>query len=241
MRKMSLVAIFVLTIASFTGAADITEIIAEKGDQNPQIEGLTGCELIVESVDDTDPANVVIALVGENTSDDLEYWDRVTVELPAAWSIVSLAAEEIEATSFYEFPTMAGAGTNIGTWYKSDAPCSGLGFLRSSDTQDQARFILTVNTNGVGGTVDVAYMIEGDNWGADPHVVCSASSPCAFDACYGMITPATATDLSVTVAVTQPTPTPTPVEAIPTNTNMGLVVLIGILMAAGAILIIRRS
>jgi hypothetical protein len=238
---MSLVAIMVVGFASFAGAADIAEITAEKGDQNPQTEGLTGSVLVVESVDDTDPANVVIALTGENTSTDMEYWDRVTVELPAAWSIVSLDAEEIEATSFYEFPTMAGVGTNVGTWYKSDAPCSNLGFLRSSDTQDHARFILTVNTNGVGGTVDVVFMIEGDSWGADPHVICSASSPCSFDGCYGMITPATATDLSVTVAVAQPTPTPTPVEAIPTNTNMGLVVLIGILMAAGAILILRRS
>jgi len=241
MRKMSLVAIIVLTVASFAGAADLAEIRAEKGDQNPQIEGLTGCELIVESVDDTDPANVVIALTGENTSADLEYWDRVTVELPAAWSIVGLAAEEVEVDSFYEFPTMAGIGTNAGSWYKSDAPCSSLGFLRTSDVNDHARFILTVNTNGVGGTVDLTYMIEGDSYGAEPHVVCSTTSPCAYDGCYSTTSPGMTSDLAVTVAVAQPTPTPTPVEAIPTNTNMGLVVLIGVLMAAGAILIIRRS
>jgi len=241
MRKMYLVAIIVLTVASFAGAADLAEIRAEKGDQNPQIEGLTGSELIVESVDDTDPANVVISLTGENTSTDMEYWDRLTVELPTEWSIVSLDAEEIEAASFYEFPTMAGTGTNIGSWYKSNAPCSNLGFLRDADVDDHARFILTVNTNGVGGTVDLTYMIEGDNYGAEPHVVCSTTSPCAYDACYPTTSPGVASDLVVTVAVAQPTPTPTPVEAIPTNTNMGLVVLIGILMAAGAILIIRRS
>lgn len=239
MRRMSVVAIMVLGVVSFAGAADIDEIIAEKGDQNVAVEGIAGCQLLVESVDDTDPAAVVIALTGENISADYEYWDRLTVALPAAWSIVSLNAEEIEASSFYEFPTMAGVGTNIGVWYKSDAPCSGLGFLRSADSTNHARFILTVNTNSVGGTVDVTYMIEGDGYNAEPHVVCSTTSPCAFDACYGATTPDTTADLSVTVTGAQPTPTP--VEAIPTNTNMGLIILIGILMVAGAILIVRRS
>ncbi len=241
MRRMGFVAIVILSVASFVGAADPGQIVAEKGDEHIQIDGITGCVLVVESVDDTDPANVVIALTGENISVDLEYWDRLTVELPAAWSIVSLGAEEVEATSFYEFPTMAGIGTNVGIWYKSDAPCSGLGFLRTQTANNHARFILTVNTNGVGGTVPVAYMIEGDGYGADPHVVCSATSPCGYDACYGSTTPETTTDLSVDVTVQQPTPTPTPEQGIPTNTGTGLVILIGILMAAGAVLIMRRS
>lgn len=239
MRRLSFVAIVMLSVASLVGAANPGEIIAEKGDQSPGIEGISGCVLVVESVDDTDPANVVIALTGENISADSEYWDRVSVELPAAWSIVSLAAEEIEPTSFYEFPTMAGVGTNVGTWSKSDYPCSGLGFLRSATANNHARFTLTVNSNGVGGTVTLTYMVEGDLWGAEPHVVCSTTSPCGYDACFGTTTPQTTTDLSVDVTVQQPTPTPE--QAIPTNTGTGLLILIGILMAAGAILIMRRS
>jgi len=241
MVRTSFVAIMMLSIASLVGAADPAQIAVEKGNEPIQIDGIAGCQLVVESVDDTDPANVVIALTGENVSADFEYWDQLTVELPAAWSIVNLGAEEIEAGSFYEFPSMAGIGTNVGTWYKSDAPCSGLGFLRSADATNSARFILTVNTNGVGGTVDVAYMIEGDSWGAEPHVVCSTTSPCGYDTCYGSTTPEATTDLSIDVTVQQPTPTPTPEQAIPTNTGTGLVILIGILMVAGAILIMRRS
>lgn len=241
MGKMSLFAIVVLSVASFVGAASPDQIIAEKGQQSPGIDGISGCMLVVESVDDTDPANVVIALTGENISADSEYWDRVSVELPAAWSIVSLAAEEVEPTSFYEFPTMAGVGTNVGTWSKSNYPCSGLGFLRSAAANNHARFILTVDSNGVGGTVTLTYMIEGDLWGAEPHVVCSATSPCGFNACFGATTPEATTDLTVDVTAQQPTPTPTPEQAIPTNTGTGLVILIGILMAAGAILIMRRS
>jgi hypothetical protein len=220
-------------------AADWDVIIAEKGEPIPGGRSISGSVLTVESVDDTDPSNVVISLLGENVSTDLEYWDLVTVELPAAWSIVSLNAEEVEAGSFYEFPTMAGVGTNVGTWSKSDAGCSGLGFLRSADVNDLARFILTVNSNGVGGAVTVSYMIEGDSWGSSPHVVCSTSSACGYDACFGAVTPEATTDLTMTIQ--QPQPTPVPYTGIPTTSTVGLMVLIGMILAAGVFLLIRRS
>jgi hypothetical protein len=240
MRNLGLFGIIFVLAVGVTGAADIDTILAEKGDPITGGRAVSGSVLSVESVDDTDPAAVVINLVGENTSADNEYWDRVTVTMPAGWSIVSLNAEEVEPSSFYEFPTMAGTGTNVATWSKSDAPCSGLGFLRSGDTQDEARFIITVDTTGgAAGTVDLSYMIEGDNWGGDPHVVCSTTHACGYDSCYGTGIPTeNPTDLRVTI---QQPPTPTPVEAIPTTTNTGLFVLIGLVLGAGVLVLMRRS
>ena len=39
-------------LGALVGAANPGEIIAEKGDQSPGIEGISGCVLVVESVDD---------------------------------------------------------------------------------------------------------------------------------------------------------------------------------------------
>jgi hypothetical protein len=241
MRRIFLCCIAVVLASAVVGAQGFDEIVAIKGEPILDGRGIDTSTVTLESVNDADLSNVVINLIGENGSSDAEWWNRLTVELPVGWSIVSLDVEDAEPGSLYSTPTGTGVGTNVAGWYANDPPCGGFGFLLSADTNDEARFIITVDTTGgAGGQVTIPYMIEGDTWGSDPHVICSTTSGCGYDACYGSAVTGTAPDVSATVQQ-PPTPTPTPIEAIPTTTNVGLFVLIGLVLGAGVLVLMRRS
>ncbi|MCB1041884.1 MAG: hypothetical protein KDC35_03035 [Acidobacteria bacterium] len=188
---------------------------------------ITGSTLMVQSYSQAGP-NFTLELLGTCVSPNVEWWDQLTVYLPAGFVIDSLSVADVIAGSLNETPAMTGVGTNVARWTDSGYPCGGLGFLESGAT-NQALFTITGTAAGA-GSLPIAFTIEGDYWQMGTEsVICSATSPCTFDACLGQNTPITATDLTIRVDA-----------SVPTLGTWGLIAFIG-LVGGLAMFVIRRK
>lgn len=141
-----------------------------------QTRDLDGSTVVYTSQDDTDPNAVIVVFTATQVSVSTEWFQRVTLNLPAPWTIVSVASS---------FDVSAGVGTATAT-FSDDAyatgPCGGVG------ENCGAGCLLTVVINPNGNPapgLPVTWMVEGDTWGTAPNsVICSTSDPCSHDACY---------------------------------------------------------
>lgn len=124
---------------------------------------------------------VDLTMVATNNSGDLEWLDRITVEFPAGWTVLSLGYADLGGLG--SAPVTGGVGTNVATWTNSGGMCSGWGWMYSSG--GQVELTVSVDTGvQMAGSIPIPWMMEGDTYGAEPNVLCSASSACAYDACY---------------------------------------------------------
>ncbi len=169
-RVLCLIAVMVL-VAPFSGA----------GDRN-----ISGSTLVYTSHTMNSPTDVDVVFTATNASTDFEYLDQVTITLPAPWTVVSVTAGDFDATG--------GDGTSQATATDSGYPCSGLGKSCSGGCD----ITVKINPNGnMDPGVPVTWMIEGDFWGADLHVVCSVGDSCVPDVCYGGSIDATGLDIDM--------------------------------------------
>jgi len=189
---------------------------------------IVGSTLVLDSVNAVGN-NVDLVFLGTNNSGTTEWWDQLTIYLPAGWTINTIGVADAIPGSLNETPATSGVGTNVATWSDSGYPCSGFGFLESTDNQA----FFTINANfPVGGMVDFAFTIEGDNWqDGTESVICSTTSPCTFDACLLNQTVSTVADISAQVGAP---------SQIPTLSQWGLIAFLA-LLAGAALVMMRRQ
>lgn len=135
---------------------------------------LNGSSITFDSYVLLGPTDLQLNFTGTQVTTSTEWFDRVTIRLPAAW-VISSATTTSGATA-------GGVGTNVATFSDSGYPCSGFGFNCGSG----CTFVVHVNPNGVLTSQDLTWMIEGDTWNNTPDsVICSVGDPCDdYDACY---------------------------------------------------------
>ncbi len=160
MKRVLCLSVVIVFAASFSAA---------------QTENINGSGVVLDSFTYNSATDVDLFFTATQGTSNAEWFDVVTINLPAAWTIVSLTS--------LDFDTPSGVGTNSAVFAYSGGPCSGFGINCG------AGCALTVKINPNGAMtpgVDATWMLEGDTWGAPnpDSVICSASDPCAFDACY---------------------------------------------------------
>ena len=149
----------------------------------------------VISVDDTDPMNVVVRFRTVNNSTNTEWLEDTTVRFPAGMMINAATLVDPGDPDLTEVPAININGNEV-TFIDSGAYCGGLGFLAASGGDFE--FDVTVDPMGIGGLQLVTYILTGDIWlGGTESIVCSASDPCVYDACYGTQTPEIVADLEI--------------------------------------------
>ena len=140
---------------------------------------IAGSDVVYVSHTENSPTDVDVVFLATQVTSNIEYFDRVTINLPAPWTVVSVTAPDFSATG--------GTGTGQATASDDGYPCSGFG------VNCDGGCIITVKINPNGNMdpgVPVTWMIEGDAWqDSPPTVLCSTSDPCSHDACYDAWTP----------------------------------------------------
>ena len=190
---------------------------------------ISGSTLVMATQTDNGAGVYTVELIGTCVSSNTEWWDRLTVTLPAGFSITSASAVEILAGSFQEDPLIGIAGNTV-TFSDSGFPCSGFGFLNNGVGANQGLFTVTFNSNGAIGTFPLTYMIEGDHWqGGTESVICSTSSICNFNTCVDPGTvPIIAPDVNLTLI------------SVPTLGEWGLIAFV-MLLAVSGVFFMRRK
>ncbi len=170
-KTMCLVA--VMLMATFAGA---------------QTDNLNGSTVVLDSFTYNSDSDVDLVFSALQVTTSAEWFDGVTINLPAGWSIVSLSSTN--------FDTTAGVGTTSAQFSFSGGPCSGFGI----DCDPACVLNVKVDTGGnTAPGVPATWMVYGDTWGAVPDsVMCSVNDPCAADACYAALgTDATGADVDL--------------------------------------------
>jgi len=194
------------------------------------VRSILGSSLVLDSYTEHGDGTATFVLHGTAESDNIEWWDKLTVTFPAGFEIISLDVVDLEAGSLNSTPIMSGVGTNVAEYEVDGYPCSGLGFLETADTSDEALFTIVVDQGAASGMQVASFTIEGDNWqGGTDSVVCSTSSPCIFDACLGTQSPSSALDISFNVTL-----------SVPTMSEWGLI-LLGLVMVISAVILMRKK
>ncbi len=136
-------------------------------------EDIAGSSVSFDSYLLVSPTELMLNFSATQVTSDATWFDRVELNLPAAWTITALSSTDFNVTG--------GIGTSTASFTFDDYPCSGFGI----DCDPPCVLTVTVDPGGVLDSQTVTWMIEGDTWGDDPPaVVCSSGDPCAHDVCY---------------------------------------------------------
>jgi len=182
-----------------------------------------GSTFLVAGVVDNGGGSYTISFVGTNASADAEWIYETSIIFPVGWVVTDVA--EIDLGGSWDTTVIAYAGNAV-TITDDDVDCA-YGYWDSGSLQMQ--YDVTVTPVGSPYGAAVAWQLEGDAYGLEPHVVRSASHP-ATVACVDATGIAAAPDVLIEAAG----------GAVPTMSQWGLLAFITLLMGAGVFMIRKR-
>jgi len=137
------------------------------------VRDINGSDVVFDSYIDLGPTDLQLNFTATQVTTSTEWFDQVTLTLPAAWTINSATSTDFDSTG--------GFGTNVATFSDSGYPCSGLG----KDCGSGCVLVVHVNPNGVYSSQNITWMIEGDTYtSVGGSVICSPGDTCGYDVCY---------------------------------------------------------
>jgi hypothetical protein len=158
--------ILILLIAGFAYAQTEDDAKIAENTGNRSIAGST---CTVTATVDNGGNSYTITFVTMNASTDAEWIYETGFEFPAGWTITAATATNLDASG--QDPAVTINGTRV-LYTDPDDDCA-YGYHWSSNRQFQYDVTVTP-VGGIDGAV-VAWKLEGDAWGAEPHLVQSAS------------------------------------------------------------------
>lgn len=165
-----------------------------------------------------------------NTSTDAEWLHEIRFTFPAGWTVTSMSDQAGPNDSGGHAWYTHNPSANIAHWSEDATVGECSGFGEQYGNSDHIYCATVIAPAGTSGNQTVTYYLEGDQWGAAPHLVCSPGDPC--NAICGPGTPETApSDLNIMEEISR--------EGIPSLTTGGIAVML-LALAGLAVLILRR-
>lgn len=179
-----------------------------------------GSSFILSGVTDNGGGSYTFNFSGDNAGTDAEWIYQVSIVFPATWTVT--------AASYDDFGLSGGALTdyaaNVATFTDNEDDC-GYGFWYDGDP---CAFEVTVNAPGAINGETIAYQLEGDEWGAEPHVLRSNSHPATTE-CGVQVGIVAVNDITIVMD-----------SAVPTLSQWGMLAFVMLLAAAGVFFIRKR-
>lgn len=153
--------------------------------RNPD-RSIAGSTMTLDSIVPSGP-HFVLNFTVTRVSPDTTWLNGITIRMNAPWEVLSL-------TSVPSAGATSGVGTPTARFTHATNMCNEYGWGGTATIS----VTLTIDAHGDLNPQTLTYMLQGDDWGADPQIVCSPTDPCNdYDACYGAQTPNIApTDLT---------------------------------------------